>query len=86
MPKEKLIVGAGPIALAIFGHDGPAERRRVYNNSMRAPIFHLGALLCAWPSAIDAFLTKSEARALQALQASNSAGTNSSSAEMQATG
>ena len=62
-----LLIGADQIALAVFGSDGSSERRKIYSNSLKLPLFRSGAAVCARKSAIAAMLDKREAAAIAAL-------------------
>jgi hypothetical protein len=62
-----LIIGAGPIAEAVFGQNTPTLRRRIYDNSLKLPVFRSGTMLCARRSAIAAMFDQREKAAVAAL-------------------
>lgn len=55
-----LLVGAGPIALYVYGEDTPDTRRNVYRNPFGFSFFKHGALLAALKSTIDAELAEAQ--------------------------
>lgn len=61
-----LLLGAGPIALFIYGEDTPDTRRNVYRNPFGFSFFKHGAIIAALKTTIRAELTEAQQAAQQA--------------------
>jgi hypothetical protein len=60
-----LLLGAGPIALFIYGEDTPDTRRNVYRNPFGFSFFKHGAIIAALKTTIRAELTEAQQAARQ---------------------
>ena len=61
-----LLLGAGPIALFIYGEDTPDTRRNVYRNPFGFSFFKHGAVIAALKTTIRAELAEAQQAAQQA--------------------